>query len=495
MLAGALVVAGAPLVGAPPAFAAVNVICVGSPMGTCDATAASIQDAIAAAGANQVDDTILVGPGTYTDGPYLLIGTEHALTLQGSGPGATTLALPPGGIEQYVRAEQATVRDLTIDMNAASSQNDAGILVYAGAHMDRVTVEGTGTVDATGIVASDALVTRSTVAMPLTDNSRALYSDAGGTTVKRSNLRGTEAVAHSGNGDLTMSRVTLRASVSGAVLDSGSIHLDNSLIDLGNADATGLLAANYNKSASPKSITADHVTIVRGGSGSVGVDAWAARPDALQSSIVTLTNSVVWGPEQSLVTEADNDGAQGGTSVARIDVSHTDYDDTLVQHNEGTHGGGGIVAGPGNLAVAPKFLAPGSDFRLQLGSPVVDKGDPGAGTSTVDRAGRARVVDGDGDGDAVRDMGAYELPDKIAPETVFTQKPPKQVSTKTVTFAFTSEPGASFRCRFDGGTWRTCTSPRERAVSVGSHTFAVRARDAAGNVDPTPATYTFRRVS
>ena len=53
------------------------------------------------------------------------------------------------------------------------------------------------------------------------------------------------------------------------------------------------------------------------------------------------------------------------------------------------------------------------------------------------------------------------------------------------TFAFTGESGATFQCRLDTGVWSTCASPKTLgALADGSHTFDVRAVDAAGNISP-----------
>lgn len=84
--------------------------------------------------------------------------------------------------------------------------------------------------------------------------------------------------------------------------------------------------------------------------------------------------------------------------------------------------------------------------------------------------------------------------DTVAPETRITAAPPTTSASAEVTFAFSADdPAATFRCQLDGGTAQPCTSPqRYGALSEGQHTFSVAALDAAGNADPTPATFSFR---
>ncbi|WP_404362435.1 Ig-like domain-containing protein [Corallococcus coralloides] len=83
--------------------------------------------------------------------------------------------------------------------------------------------------------------------------------------------------------------------------------------------------------------------------------------------------------------------------------------------------------------------------------------------------------------------------DLVAPDTALTASVPAVTSSRDATFEFTSnEPTATFECRFDTGTFVPCTSPQARTdLADGSYTVQVRAVDAAGNVDPTPATFTW----
>jgi hypothetical protein len=84
-------------------------------------------------------------------------------------------------------------------------------------------------------------------------------------------------------------------------------------------------------------------------------------------------------------------------------------------------------------------------------------------------------------------------PDTTPPETTIGSGPSGSVSSTSASFTFSSsESGSTFECKLDAGNFTTCTSPRNlTGLSNGSHTFSVRARDAAGNVDATPATRTW----
>jgi hypothetical protein len=81
-------------------------------------------------------------------------------------------------------------------------------------------------------------------------------------------------------------------------------------------------------------------------------------------------------------------------------------------------------------------------------------------------------------------------PDVTAPDTTITGRPKRNTKQRRATFSFIStESGSTFVCSLDFDGFTPCGSPtRTRKLRRRRHTFEVRAIDAAGNVDSTPAT-------
>jgi hypothetical protein len=83
-------------------------------------------------------------------------------------------------------------------------------------------------------------------------------------------------------------------------------------------------------------------------------------------------------------------------------------------------------------------------------------------------------------------------PDTTPPETTIDSGPTGLVAEDDPSFAFSSEPDATFRCALDGAADTACASPASFTdVGDGTHLFTVAACDAAGNCDPTPAVRTW----
>jgi hypothetical protein len=87
--------------------------------------------------------------------------------------------------------------------------------------------------------------------------------------------------------------------------------------------------------------------------------------------------------------------------------------------------------------------------------------------------------------------------DTTPPQTTITSPPIGSVIGTTATFGFTSsETGSTFQCRLvgrDATRILNCPPPKAyTSLTVGTqYTFKVWAKDAAGNIDSTPATFTF----
>jgi hypothetical protein len=78
--------------------------------------------------------------------------------------------------------------------------------------------------------------------------------------------------------------------------------------------------------------------------------------------------------------------------------------------------------------------------------------------------------------------------DTVAPETTIDTKPTNQSNNASPSFDFSSnEANSTFQCSLDGAAFTSCSSPKSLSnLSDGSHTFAVKATDAAGNTDASP---------
>jgi hypothetical protein len=167
----------------------------------------------------------------------------------------------------------------------------------------------------------------------------------------------------------------------------------------------------------------------------------------------------------------------------------------------------GPVASPGGSGcsdfqtTANPLLTGATDPHLLAGSPMIDAGNPAAPSmGSVDLDGDARSLDGTPDCTLAprRDIGADEfvgpgLVDCTAPDTSVSGKAKVRTRKKKarVTWTFTaSEPGASFACSLDGAPFAPCTSPFSAKLRRGARTLSVRAADPAGNVDPSPASFT-----
>jgi hypothetical protein len=84
-------------------------------------------------------------------------------------------------------------------------------------------------------------------------------------------------------------------------------------------------------------------------------------------------------------------------------------------------------------------------------------------------------------------------PDTTPPETAI-ERSVLRVATRTAKFWFSAnESTQGFQCQLDKGEYKPCGSPRTyKHLKPGRHAFRVKAVDAAGNVDASPAVAHFK---
>ncbi len=166
----------------------------------------------------------------------------------------------------------------------------------------------------------------------------------------------------------------------------------NTLVN-GCLDAGILLHGDDGKSRNNqiKNVTISNVTLVNNGienlwAGGLNINTLDARNTIDGVSVV---NTILW-------QNGGNDAILGSESPTTVTYSRLN-DARFTGHD-------------GNFNTEPGFVDPASgDYHLQPASPCVDSGVPSAedaGAMDLDQA--ARVQDGNGDGHAVVDLGAYE---------------------------------------------------------------------------------------
>ena len=160
-----------------------------------------------------------------------------------------------------------------------------------------------------------------------------------------------------------------------------------------------------------------------------------------------------------------------------------------------------IDSGPSGLTnnASPSFgfssTEGGSTFECKL-----DSGSFAACTSPKSYSGlsdgphsfEVRATDAVGNVDASPATRNFTV-DTQAPDTTIDSGPSGLTNSANPSFGFSSADGtAGFECKLDSGSFAACTSPAAYSgLSQGAHSFEVRAKDAAGNVDASPATRNF----
>ena len=439
------------------------------------------------------------------------------LTIQG--PGASQLAVSGNSDHRVLSiASGATVSISGLkvsDGQVGAAGCDVGPATAGGG------ISNAGTLTLDRVVVSGNQASASDVSSNLGCAVGGGIFNAGTLTINQSTVTGNHAIATAtGGGDfadptgggidnflggtLTINQSTVTGNTTHANISGGA-----------SASAFGAGIANQGTATLTNSTVTDNGEITPGGKGGgiYSQSTLALRNDTLFQNVASsqggdggnlynASTSASITAKNTIVAEALSSGNCGGPLPTSLG------NNISFQSLGGSDTHPCFVAGNGNVFGDPVLGSlqdnggPTQTRALGPGSAALDAG---SGCEATDQRGLFR-----GGTAGPCDIGAFEAGASASPPPPPPPPPPPSSDTtppdttlgKTrvkpakhkATFRFlSSEAGSTFLCRLDKRPFAPCRSPRTyRHLKPGRHRFAVEARDAAGNIDPSAAIKRFR---
>jgi hypothetical protein len=402
----------------------------------------------------------------------------------------------------YTQTADLTIRDSTITGNTASGINAAaggGVSSKYSTTIHDSTISDNVAIaekyDDPAVAVGAGLATTATAAGATTiEGSTISGNDVSATVTPGPNTDPNNALAL-GAGFATTAAATIEHStISGNDASANAEPTDDDSVSYGG----GVLALNGSLTVGSTTIAGNSAGSEVSGGG--GIASFDTDPDPVLANTLVANNSAATGPD---LNSPPGDVFQAAFSLIE-NPQGASINDTV--------GGSNVTGVDPQLGPLANNGGPTQTRALPETSPAVDAG---SSPDAADQRGLVRPVNRSAPNAAAiggncADIGAFELqlpgggtgppcepPDTNAPETTITKGPKNKVKLKRgkkkakASFEFTGSDAravASFQCSLDGGPFEPCASPDKVKVKKGKHEFEVRAVDAAGNVDPTPAT-------
>lgn len=436
--AAALAVIAAAALGAPTAAHAAT-YCVADD--ACEAAGgigkASPLYAFAHAATTPEADEIRLGPGVFT--ANLDYSSSSPVTIVGAGRDKTFLRQNVVGAPNYPRALRLTapaptasvVSDLTIELSGTGAR---GLEVSNGATARRVDIVG-APMHSFGVISGGGASTAEDLHIDLQGDGNTGAQLMGDTSLlTNSTIEAENGVSVSGGKDgkatATLRGLRITPEAAGIEVSGGTAKVESVLVDArGSANVRGLWVHTASAYAERK-LLGRHVTVV----GSPGYPnargLHVKSDDNKRVSSFELSDSVITGFSTAVEVESSNYGWAKG-------ILRSSYHGPFVHTNTPNGQGGMSDVAPVQVFGDVGFTDPAhGDFTLRAGSPLVDAGWTAAFfdlDAPLDLAGAARVADGDGDGTARRDVGAFERQAPVAAPD------PKAIDPKDATVPTTTD--------------------------------------------------------